>query len=105
MLNEDQAQHLVIADHLGERPASFPALLAMLRGGDAVLAAVGVSGLAHAVRQGSEESEEVIEQGPMMDPGGLRLVFDHAPGPALDDNMNVPPNDLADFAVTFGAKH
>jgi hypothetical protein len=85
VIEDDEAQDLVVADDLGERPAALPALLAVFGGRRPVPAVVFRVRLGEAAAHLLEERGQVVEEGIVVGAGGVRLLLSGAAHPALDD--------------------
>ena len=102
VFEDHQAQDLIVADHLWQGPAAFPALLTVLDCRKAVQALVRAIRLRQAAAQCCQQVHELIAKGFMMDALGVRLFLHRPLAPALDENAGIAGNDETDFRVLLG---
>src|SRR5262249_9734390 len=99
--DEDDAEQLVVADDLTERPARLPALFAVLDCGLAVFAGVAFAGLGETASQFGQKAGKIVQQRLVVQPARVGLLLDRLDAPALDEQSGVLLKELADLGKVF----
>ena len=102
VVQDDQPQEAVVADHLGQGPAGLPPLLGVQVGEAERRWRRRRTRLGQGAAQLPEEGRQFVEQDFVMDALGGRLLLDGPLRPAVDQGGGVPPDDGPDLGVPAG---